>query len=379
MLAVLLWVRTLSPAFSDFVCRYAARPWIYVIGHLQSILPFSLFELCVLAAIVTALTLTVLLILFLVRKRWQTVLRGIAVLIICILSLCNVYTLIAGFAYYRPAAPVPQADDVTPAQVVEMARYFADDYNTLANTLPRDEKGDVISPYTPRSLSQKLREEYARLNGSYFYSYTPRAKTLGNSWFFTLNNITGVTFVPLAEPTVNRQIPASDLPLTMAHEMAHAKGVAREGEANFVAYYVLLSSQDDYLRYCGYFATFYSLLSAVNANSSIKNDYVEIQKNMAPAIFTEQRNASLFWTEKSKQPGFAGMLNRTFEKIGNYINDLFLKANGADNGSGSYGDKVNDGSVSDTGQTDPDTGEILFDVTYTSVQKLYFALYRARS
>ena len=116
----------------------------------------------------------------------------------------------------------------------------------------------------------------------------------------------------------------------------------------------------------------------MNANSSIKTDYEEIRKSLAPQILTEQRNAFKFWNDKSAQPGFAGWLNRTFEKIGGFINDLFLKSNGAENGSGSYTDKVTDGSISDTGQTNPDTGEIIYDVKYSSVQKMFFAIYEMK-
>ena len=181
--------------------------------------------------------------------------------------------------------------------------------------------------------------------------------------------------MPLGEPTVNRSTPASDVAQTMAHEMAHAKGVMREGEANFVAYYLLLSSADDYLRYCGYFSTFYSALTAVNADSSKKTDYDEIRKGMAPEIRNEIIAANKFWSEKSKQPGIAGFLNRVFEKVGDFMNDIFLKSNGAENGSGSYSDKITDGEISDTGQTNPDTGEIIYAVTYSSVQKMYFAVY----
>lgn len=375
----LLVLRAVSPAAAEFVSRYIARPWLYVTGHVQSVFPFSVFEVFVLAVIGGAIALIVLGIIGLAKRRWHAVCKGLAVVCLCVVSALNLYTLTAGFAYYRPAAPVEQSETAfTSGEVTDIVRYFADDYNELAARFERDEQGNVRSPYTIRELSDKLRKEFGRLDPEYYYGYTPRAKSLWNSWFLTLNNISGITFVPFGEPTVNRSIPASDLPQTMAHEMAHAKGVAREGEANFVSYYVLLSSNDDYLRYCGYFATFSALLPAVNADSSIKTDYKEIRNNMHPMILREQQNAYRFWTEKSEQPGFAGWLNRTFEKIGDFVNDLFLKSNGADNGSGSYGDKVNDGSVTDSGNTNPDTGEIIYDVTYSSVQKMYFAIYENR-
>ncbi len=377
-LLMLMWIRTLSADFSEFVCRYISRPWVYLIGHITSVLPFSLFEWCVVLIVLGAIALIVLMIIALVHKRGALVLKGLCIVVICVLSVFNAYTLLVGFSYYRPSAPVPVSQtEYTPNEVTEIVRYFADDYSALASKFERDERGNVIPPYTIGELSKKLQEEYKRLGGDYYYSYTPKAKGLVNSWYLTLNNLSGITFVPLGEPTVNKDMPKSDIPQTMAHEMAHAKGVMREGEANFVAYYVLLSSDDDYLRYCGYFACFYALLPAVNANTSIKTDYAEILNGMNPAIFTEEENSYNFWAEKSKQPGFAGFINRVFEKIGNFMNDIFLKSNGADNGNGSYGDKVNDGEISG-GEENPDTGEIIYDVTYSSVQKMFFAIWEER-
>lgn len=378
LLWALLLLLRLSPAVAEFVCRYIARPWIFVVGHINAIFPFSVFEFFVLAAIGGGIALLVLAIVGLCKKRGGTVCKGACIVLVCVLGVCNLYTLLAGFAYYRRDAPVPQSEtEFTSQQVTAMAQYFADDYNALAASLPRDAKGNVVSPYTLRELSDAIAKEYKRLGKRYFYGYAPPAKPVLNSWFLTLNGITGVTFVPLGEPTVNRSIPPSDLPQTVAHEMAHALGVAREGEANFVSYYVLLSSQDDYLRYCGYFATFHSLLSAVNADSSNKSDYLQIAQNMQPCINVEQRNAYRFWNEKTEQPGFAGWLHRTGDKIGNFFNNLFLKSNGADNGNDSYVDKVTDGEITDTGTTDPDTGDIIYDVTYSSVQKMYFSIYES--
>lgn len=375
LLLIMLWVRTLSPAFSEWVCRYIARPWIYVFGHISSIFPFTIYEFCLIALILGGITLIVLAIIGLVHKRGYKVLTGLFAVVIFVLSALNVYTLIAGFSYYRPAAPVPESErEYESREVTEMVRYFLDDYNSLAEKVVRDKAGNAVSPYTLDELSGVLQKEYARLGGDYYYAYTPRAKGILNSWAMTLNNITGCAFLPFGEPGVNRQTPPSDLPQTMAHEMAHTKGVMREGEANFVSYYLLLTSKDDYLRYCGYFSIFYSLLPAVNADSSVKDDYREIVDSISPLIRTETANSVKFWTEKSKQPGFAGFINRVSEKIGDFMNDLFLKSNGADNGSGSYSDKVSDGGAQED-YTDPDTGEVHYDVTYSSVQKMFFAIY----
>lgn len=379
VLIVLLTVRTVSTDAAEFWTRNVTQRLVWLPAHVASLLPFSLFEILVFALAAACIVLIILCFVALVKKKFTVVLRGLLWVAIVGLSLGNYYTLTAGFAYNRAPVPVPQSETAyTNDEVIEITEYFLRDYNALALALPRDESGNVISPYSLPELSDKIAAEYARLGGDYFFAYTPKAKGMLNSWFMTLTGITGITLLPLGEPVVNTQTPPSDLPQTMAHEMAHAKGVMREGDCNFVAYYVLLSSNDDYLRYCGYFSVFYHLLHAVDMGQSSTQNYERLAEQISPLIDAEQTNAFLFWVERGAQPGLAGAVNRLFDSIGNFFNNLYLKLSGADNGTGSYDDTKGDGNLVDTGQTDPDTGAPVYEVTYSSVQKMFFALYESQ-
>ena len=65
-------------------------------------------------------------------------------------------------------------------------------------------------------------------------------------------HITGVYSFMTGEMNVCTAFPDYSLIYTAAHEMAHARGIAREDEANFVAFLVLESSTDPYIRYAGH-------------------------------------------------------------------------------------------------------------------------------
>ncbi len=70
-----------------------------------------------------------------------------------------------------------------------------------------------------------------------------------------LTNWMGVSGFYMAftgEVTFNDQIPASDLPMVIAHHKAHQRGWAKEDEANFIAYLVCINSTEPYVRYSGY-------------------------------------------------------------------------------------------------------------------------------
>ena len=70
--------------------------------------------------------------------------------------------------------------------------------------------------------------------------------------------------------------------------------------------------------------------------------------------------------------------------IGEFFNDLYLKINGANNGTGSYDDGNKSDVITpidpDTGEPekDPDTGKPVVIPVYSAAQKMYFKLYESK-
>lgn len=376
VLITLLILRTVSPTLADAVTMNITQWWVYIIGHINSVLPVSVFEGFIILAIISLIIFIILLIIRIVKRNFFTLFKSLLIFAIIALSLGNFYTLTAGFAYYRSAISIPQSTNkYDNPQIIDAATYFIDDYNALATKFKRDENGNVISPYSIKELSNKIAQEFTNFNSDYLFDYTPRAKPIFNSWFMTLTSITGITFVPFGEPNINKDAPSSDIPQVMAHEMSHAKGVMREGDCNFLAYYILLSSSDDYLRYCGYFSCFGSMLSAVDAGEKTIDNYKELSAKINPLIKKELQNSSKFWSSKANRQDLIGFMTRTMNSISKFFNDMYLRLNGLDNGTGSYDDSSTDGDITDTGETDPDTGDIIYEVTRSSIQKMYLYLY----
>ncbi len=376
LLTVLLAVR-LNESVAEWCTTHISKYIVFVMGHITSVLPFSLYEWTLILVIAGVIALVVLAIVGLCKKKYFAVLKGICIFSVVAIAFGNLYTLSAGFAYYRKPLEIERSETVYKGDILlDIANGFADDMNALSAQLPRDENGNVISPYSVGELAEKLREEYKRLDGDYFFSYTPKAKKLVNGWFMTSSGFTGVSFLPFGEPNVNGMTPASDLPQTMAHELAHTKGVMRENEANLTAYWLLLSSDDPYLRYCGYFATLGTMYSAV----AIGNNYDfekadEFWQNVAPEFKKEQSNATEFWLNYR---GPFAFLTDFLDRAGRWFNDLYLKINGADDGEGSYN---NPWDIIETPVIDPDTGEtiITYEPVYSEIHKIYFAIYESRN
>lgn len=284
------------------------------------------------------------------------------------------YILSMGFGYYRAEMPIPQAGkDYKIEQVVQVVQYYLNDFNKLADTLERDENGCVKCPYTFSELAELVDNEYARLNNDYYGDYTPRAKPVVNSWFLSDMLITGITFLPFGEVAINVDAPPTSQTLTMAHELAHAKGIQREGDANLLARYMLVSSSNDYLRYCGYYGAFNNLLQSL----LLFEDYINyniLALRLSPYIYAERRYTNDYW---NSQPDYIGQIAEMF-------NDLYLKLNGSQNGKDSYYDGNKSDVVTPTDpetgepEKDPETGEEVRIVVFSQIQMMFFWLYENR-
>lgn len=78
----------------------------------------------------------------LVKKRWYDVLSGLIAVVFTVFCVLNLYTLTAGFAYYRDDPPVPVSErEYTSDEVVAAAQYFLDDFSALSDSFERDENG----------------------------------------------------------------------------------------------------------------------------------------------------------------------------------------------------------------------------------------------
>ncbi|MCH5154481.1 MAG: DUF3810 domain-containing protein [Clostridiales bacterium] len=373
-LILMLALRT-DPEIAEWWSTHIEAGWERFAGTLTSWLPFSVTELGIVCLIGLGIFFYVRLIVNLGRAKFLSVLTGALSIGVGVVYMFNLYVMSMAFAYYRAEMPIPQSDKKYDAEGVKtVVEYFLADYNNLAATLPRDKNGCVECPYTFSELAERIKVEYAKLTDEYFNQYTPTAKPVVNSWFMSQMLITGMTFLPMGEATVNNAAPPTTRTLTLAHELAHTKGVFREGDANILARYILLSSDDGYLRYCGYYYAFDNLLEAFVLNDDIPS-YLLYDRLVDSRVYNEKWFASEYWQSQWDPIG----------QIAEFFNNWYLESNGAQNGTGSY----DDGNQSEVvTPTDPSTGEPERDpetdkpvriIYYSQVQKMFFAIYESKN
>lgn len=360
---------------AEWWSRHIEAGWTTAIGKLTSWLPFSVMELCIVCLIGLGIFFYVRLIVNLGRARFKRILIGGLSICIGVIYMFDLYVMSMAFAYFRAEMPLPQSDrkyDAAGAKAV--VEYFLSDYNELAETLPRDKNGCVECPYSFSELAERMRVEYAKLTDDYYTQYTPSAKPIVNSWFMSQMLITGITFLPTGEANVNVAAPPTTVTVTLAHELAHAKGVFREGDANILARYILLSSDDGYLRYCGYYAAFDNLLEVLLLHED-SDGYVELGLSISPRVRAERAFANEYWNSQWDLIG----------QIAEFFNNWYLEANGAQNGTGSYDDGNHSTIITPidpiTGEPerDPITDKPVRIINYSQVQKMFFAIYEEKT
>ncbi len=328
LIAIFALLRLNENVSEYFFARGVSRYLVLVAGNISDIFPFSVFGVLTIAAIIALIAIFVTIIVFLKKKRRTDALRIFEKTVVAALSVALVYIITAGGCYNRKPMPIAtyRGEQLTVEQTAEMVAAYLDDFNAVSASLTYDSTGKSVSPYTFDELADVLIEEYKRLDDDYFSSYTPRIKKAITSKLMSYQGTSGITFQPLGEAAINSETPDCYLVLTAAHELAHAKGVMRERDANLLSYYLLITSDVPFLRYCGYMYSLGFLTSTLNFLDNAV--YAETMKSYPKAAIVDKRLETEFWVSKES----------IMDKVSAFFNDLYLKLSGVNEGTGNYGD-----------------------------------------
>lgn len=322
--AIVFLLAEIPSVAQTFLAEGVTRWLTWLIGRITNYIPVSFYEITAVLLILGGVSCAVCLAVDLCKKRFSAALAVLYRLGVALLAVLLAFGLLYAPLYER--APVSSAFGIPDAEVTaenlyDAAEYYVEQLNAVSAKLERDGQGSAVCPHTFEELSDILNAAYDAVPGDYFAPYEVRPKAVALSVPMSYLGITGIYFPFYAEANVNVNIPASDLPVTMAHEMAHAKGVAAESEANLAAYILCICSEDDFLRYSGLLDAAARLLNALP-----EEQYNELYGRLSEEVRTEYRNANAHYEK------YEGVLDR----ISLFFNDLFLKSNGISSGTRNY-------------------------------------------
>lgn len=286
-------------AVADFATTYIAHPWHALVGTLFGLLPFSVAEWLVVGAVLAAIVFLVFTIIQLVRKP-EKLKRAYLAFISLLGAAALIYALLCwlwGIAYY--SAPLSElsgieAERVSVEELKEVTLYFAEAANEASGQTQRDENGvftcDLSRILTESSaLYDELPVEFEFLEGSHL-----NAKALVFSELLSHMNFTGFFFPYTGEANVNVHSPQCYIPSTVAHELAHQRGINQEQDANIIAIMVCMESKDDDFRYSGALLAYLHLSNALYRASY--DDWVEVRATLNDAVLNDLAANNEYWS-----------------------------------------------------------------------------------
>lgn len=352
---IVLIILKKNPDIAEAMTRGPARWYGFVVSKITGLMPFISFtELLFVFLFFLAVLLLVLFIINLVKCKIFTAICKILDIALVALSVVTLYHFSCEAAYNRKEMPLPYYQgDVERTEYVDIYNYFADDINLCVSELEFTEAGDVKTKMSLNDIAKEVKKAYEIVTDSYFASHNGAVKPMLSSFIYREFQITGVTFSPLAEANIDTLIPTGDLPFTVAHELAHTKGVMREDDANILAFYVCLNSDNTYLRFSAYnryFSSVRPMGSGTYLTEEERSHLTTINSAFSKYVSYEYK----FWEEHD-----------LLQHIGDFINNLYIKSSGVSEGTSSY-------SGGTTYEYDPTAHKI---TKFSNVQKLFLEKY----
>ena len=325
---VLLLIAKSSYAFADFINSTVSHAYRFLMAKISGIFPFSLFEVLVYLAIPLVVLLTVAAFKLFrtdtARIRYAFTLLGVVLLIYT--------TYVFSLALPYKATPIGEKLGISDVEITEdnlyaTAKLLLDETNALSERLEFDEAGSAVMPYSLDELSEKISAAYASLSQKHssIKGFSSRIKPIMTEGAMSSLRLLGIYTYYTGEANLNIHYPDFNLPFTTAHEFAHQRGIARENEANFVAFLVCLESDDDFIRYSGYLRLYEYVASSLYGTS--RDRYRELIADMSDAV----RGELIADRELSEK-----YADTFIAKLSHNTNDFFLKMNGTE-GVVSYG------------------------------------------
>ena len=194
-----------------------------------------------------------------------------------------------------------------------------------ADTVPRDENGVYAVP--KEQILSESRSVYGGVTELFPFLEFPDTgvKAVRCSRIMSVMGFTGVYFACVGESNVNVDSPACLLPYTIAHELAHQRGVAWEQECNFLGVLASVTSgMPDYI-YSGWLLGFIHLGNALYETDP--EAYWAIRGTLPAAVEADLRDNSAYWDQ---------FRDNVVEKVSDTVYDAALKSYGDANGMKSY-------------------------------------------
>ncbi len=315
---------------------------------LFSSLPVSVTEFLVVVGSLVLLFIIVYNIVKLVKirntKGVRAFLRRVCTTLTCVLIIASVlaldFQLMHGINYRRTDAATKLGLVTRQRSIEEMEEALLWAYENMVQArsmLGEDYTGaaHMMSSFDEAALyADELVSRFSNYAGLEMSRNFVRAKPVAISDLWIYTNIVGVYDPFLGEANINvDRISPTDMPVTLCHEVAHAKGYAREYDCDLIAILACCMSSRPDFRYCGFLELFLEILSIMPNVGEYSwlfslDEYQPIAKDM---------NAEFAYYLSLTD----NVITQAVATVSEEVNDGYLEANGQEGGTLTYVENSN--------------------------------------
>ena len=319
--------RSLMNGFADHV----TTPLKAALGRLCALTSLSVMELFYVLAGAAALAYVAWGIIAVVRARGRQGQRAYGAVLLAADVCLTVYVLFCllwGVNYWTDSFQDRSgitAQPVAAEDLETVTAYFARQLAASADAVSRDENGLYAVPKA--QILSESRSVYGGVTELFPFLYfrDTGVKAVRCSRFMSIMGFTGVYFACTGESNVNVDSPACLLPSTIAHELAHQRGIAWEQECNFLGVLASVTSGlPDYV-YSGWLLGFIHLGNALYETDP--EAYWAIRNALPETVDADLRDNNAYWDQ---------FRDNVVEKVSDTVYDAALKSYGDANGMKSY-------------------------------------------
>lgn len=274
------------------------RPCHRVLGSICELVPFSVAELIYALLIIFALVYIIIYVIRIIRRseRMQRLYRMLLTIAMAASLFYAGFCLLWGVYYYGDSFSEKIGLEAKPVSAEELAvvtQYFAQIANSYADEVPRDENGCFAEDRAAilnrgKTLYRNVEPAFPALAGR---ELSP--KPVHFSKIMSAIQFTGFFFPFTGEANLNMDSPACLLPSTVAHELAHQRGVAKEQEANFVAVLASMESGDASYIYSSALLAYIHLDNALY--SADYDAWVDVYYSLSDPVLADCAQNNAYW------------------------------------------------------------------------------------
>lgn len=335
VLLAAFWLCRGNRAWMNTLADRVTTPFKLALGRLCYQVDFSVMEvLCILLTLGTLYYLgaTVLTLLRAKGQRLRCLYGGVLGALCCGLTIYVGFCFLWGVNYYTDSFQDRSgiyAQPVTVDRLEQVTAYFAQQVNEAADGVPRDEHGLFALPREEILEGSKTVYDAVERRFPFLELDDPGVKGVYFSRVMSILDFTGVYCPFTGESNVNMDSPACMLPATVAHELAHQRGIASEQECNFLAILAATTSGDPAYAYSGWLMGYLYLGNALYRAD--QDRWRAIRETLVEPVQADLRYHSAYWKQFSETVP---------QKVSNTVYDGFLKSYGDEHGIQSYGTVV---------------------------------------